>query len=95
MSKNRPNRGEIPAVMVAVETSVRTGLMAVWGLTGLQKPMIPVYDPTFDLRVIVANLKVSLGIDKLSLSQVPHILRSAPPVGMTARHINELPELPV
>ncbi|MGO9334993.1 MAG: oleate hydratase [Acidimicrobiales bacterium] len=86
---------ELPLdVVFTVETSVRTALMAVWGLTGLQKPMIPVYEPAFDLRVLVSNLKAGLGIDEFSLSQVPHILQSAPSVGLIARHISELPELP-
>jgi flagellar biosynthesis protein FliQ len=56
--------------------------------------MIPVYEPAFDLRVLVSNLKAGLGIDEFSLSQVPHILQSAPSVGLIARHISELPELP-
>jgi oleate hydratase len=87
---------ELPLdVVFTVETSVRTALMAVWGLTGLEKPMIPVYEPTFDLRVVVANLKASLGIEEFSLSQVPRILQSAPPLGLLARYISELPELPV
>ncbi|MGD0985177.1 MAG: oleate hydratase [Acidimicrobiales bacterium] len=87
---------ELPLdVVFTVETSVRTALMGVWGLTGLQKPMIPVYEPAFDMRVLVANLKAGLGIDEFSLSQVPHLLQSAPSVGLIARHICELPELPV
>jgi hypothetical protein len=65
---------ELPLdVVFTVETSVRTALMAVWGLTGLQKPMVPVYEPAFDLRVIVANLKASLGIDeKLAVDPSAH-----------------------
>ena len=87
---------ELPLdVVFTVETSVRTGLMAVWGLTGLQEPMIPVYEPAFDVRVLVSNLKAGLGIDEFSLSQVPRLLQSAPSVGLIARHISELPELPI
>jgi oleate hydratase len=87
---------ELPLdVVFTVETSVRTALMAVWGLTGLQKPMIPVYEPAYDLRVVVANLKASLGIEEFSLLKVPHAVRSAPSVGLVARYIHELPELPV
>jgi oleate hydratase len=57
---------ELPLdVVFTVETSVRTALMAVWGLTGLQKPMIPVYEPAYDIRVIVGNLKASLGIEQI------------------------------
>ena len=87
---------ELPLdVVFTVETSVRTALMAVWGLTGLQKPMIPVYEPAYDLRVVVSNLKASLGIEEFSLSKVPRIVRSAPSVGLVAHFIHELPKLPV
>ena len=30
------------------------------GLTGLDKPMIPMHEPVYDLRVIVASLKATL-----------------------------------
>ena len=37
---------ETPAdVSFTVESSVRTAMMAVWGLTGLQKPQVPMYEP--------------------------------------------------
>ena len=40
---------ELPEdVVFTVETSVRTAMMAVWGLTGLEKPMVPM--PAADLR---------------------------------------------
>jgi len=77
------------------ETSVRTALTAVWGLTGLQKPMIPVYEPAFDLRVLVANLKASLGIKGFCLSRIPHLIQSAPSVRLTARYLSRFPELPI
>lgn len=83
---------ELPLdVVFTVETSVRTALMAVWSLTGLQKPMIPVYEPGFDLRVVVANMKASLGIDELSLKHLPLILRSGPPLRLVARQLKNLP----
>jgi len=36
------------------------------GLTGLSKPMIPMYEPVYDLRVIIASLKATLGIDEIT-----------------------------
>jgi oleate hydratase len=87
---------ELPLdVVFTVETSVRTALMAVWGLTGLQKPMVPVYEPAYDLRVVVANLKAGLGIDEFSLADVPHLLQSSPSPSLITRFIADLPELPV
>ena len=83
---------ELPLDCVfTVETSVRTALMAVWGLTGLQKPMIPVYEPGYDLRVIVANMKASLGINEITLSALPRILRSGPSPKLIANRLKSLP----
>jgi oleate hydratase len=84
---------ELPLdVVFTVETSVRTALMAVWGLIGLEKPMVPVYEPGFDIRVIVANLKSSLGVDKISLSTLPLMLRSSPSFKLVANQLNNLPK---
>lgn len=84
---------ELPLdVVFTVETSVRTALMAVWGLTGLQKPMVPVYEPAFDVRVIVANLKASLGIHALSLANLPRILRTGPSLKLLIRRLGTLPK---
>ncbi|CEG55726.1 oleate hydratase [Legionella fallonii] len=84
---------ELPLdVVFTVETSVRTALMAVWGLTGLQKPMIPVYEPTYDIRVIVDTLKASLGIEEISLSTLPLILSSAPSLTLLWSRLNNLPK---
>lgn len=83
---------ELPGdVVFTVETSVRTAMMAVWGLTGLQKPMIPIHDPTVDLRVLVAAMKATLAIDDVSLSTLPAIVLGAPPLRDLARFLNGLP----
>ncbi|MGO9358779.1 MAG: oleate hydratase [Xanthobacteraceae bacterium] len=87
---------ELPLdVVFTVETSVRTALMAVWGLTGLQKPMVPVYEPAYDIRVILANLKASLGVDEISLAALPAILRSGPSLDLVARRLKDLPNPPM
>lgn len=84
---------EVPGdVVFTVETSVRSALMAVWELTGLDKPMIPVYEPMYDARAIVSNLKASLGIDEISLLTLPVILRSAPSIGHLKQALDTLPE---
>jgi oleate hydratase len=54
-------------VSFTVESSVRTAMTAVWGLTGLKKPEIPMYEPLFDIRVIAASLKMATGSDALNL----------------------------
>jgi oleate hydratase len=53
---------ELPGdVVFTVETSVRTAMMAVRGLTGLAKPMIPVPEPIYDSRVLADNVKAFTG----------------------------------
>jgi oleate hydratase len=55
---------ELPGdVVFTVETSVRTAMMAVWGLTGLDKPMIPVPEPYYDARVLADNVKMMTGVE--------------------------------
>jgi oleate hydratase len=83
---------ELPGdVVFTVETSVRTAMMAVWGLTGLEKPMIPMYEPIYDLRVIMESLRATLAIDKISLSTLPAIAMSSPSLGRLVGFLNELP----
>ena len=78
---------ETPAdVSFTVESSVRTAMMAVWGLTGLQKPQIPMYEPLFDVRVIAKSLKMAVGGDTLSLEVLDKV-RSATG-GSTAKLLN-------
>ena len=68
---------ETPAdVSFTVESSVRTAMMAVWGLTGLNKPQIPMYEPLFDVRVIAKSLKMATGSDTLSLEIIDKIRSS-------------------
>jgi oleate hydratase len=55
---------ELPGdVVFTVETSVRTAMMAVWGLTGLEKPMVPLPEPYRDVRVLADNVKMMTGCD--------------------------------
>jgi len=68
---------ETPAdVSFTVESSVRTAMMAVWGLTGLKKPQIPMYEPLFDVRVIAKSLKMATGSDTLNLEIIDKIKSS-------------------
>ena len=70
---------ELPGDCVfTVETSVRTAMMAVWGLTGLDKPMIPLYEPLYDIRVIAKTLELAGGSDTLSLETLEKLKGAAP-----------------
>jgi oleate hydratase len=84
---------ELPGdVVFTVETSVRTAMTAVWGLTGLKKPMIPIYEPVYDLRVIVASIKETLGINEFTPENLHAIALSSPPLPTLIAFLNELPK---
>lgn len=84
---------ELPGdVVFTVETSVRTAMMAVWGLTGLDKPMIPIHEPMYDLRVLVSSLKTTLAIDKITPQNLAEIAQSSPPLPDLLAFLNGLPE---
>lgn len=49
---------EIPGdVVFTVETSIRTAMMAAYSLTKIDKPVVPLYQGQFDLRMITLCLK--------------------------------------
>ena len=65
---------ETPAdVSFTVESSVRTAMMAVWGLTGLQKPKVPMYEPIYDMRVIAKSLQMAVVSDTVSLEALDKV----------------------
>jgi len=53
------------------------------GLTGPEKPLIPMYEPMFDIRVIAKSLKLAAGTDTLSLEILDKVKSSTE--GATAR----------
>jgi oleate hydratase len=84
---------ELPGdVVFTVETSVRTAMMAVWGLTGLDKPMVPMHEPYYDLRVLVASLKATLDIADITPENLAAIVQSSPPLPALLAFLNALPK---
>ncbi|MFN8528131.1 MAG: oleate hydratase [Anaerolineae bacterium] len=87
---------EIPGdVVFTVETSVRTAMVAIYGLLKLDKPVVPLYEGQYDIRVAVASLKTLLGKEKFS----PLDLFSADPIKLPVifrqliRGLNDIPEI--
>jgi oleate hydratase len=52
------------------------------------------YEPVYDLRVIVASLKATLGIDEITPENLKAIAVSSPPLPELLAFVNALP-LPV
>jgi oleate hydratase len=68
---------ETPAdVSFTVDSSVRTAMIAAYGLTGLKKPTIPMYEPLFDLRVIAKSLEMASGSDSISLETLEAVKKA-------------------
>lgn len=54
-----------------VEYSVRSAMMAVYGLMDLGKVVDPVYPSQYDIRVLANAAKTCLGLDNISLKGIP------------------------
>ncbi len=84
---------EVPGDAVfTVETSVRSAMAAVWELTGLDKPMIPMHQPQYDVRVLVATCRAAFGIESFDLEALPKILLASPTLPEVLRMLNRVPE---
>jgi oleate hydratase len=66
-------------VVFTVEPLVRRAMMAVWGLSGLDTPMVPIHAPVFDLRVIVSFLNATLDIAEMTPQNPAGVAASSPP----------------
>jgi oleate hydratase len=65
---------EIPGdVVFTVETSVRTAMVAAYGLLKLDKPVIPLFTGQNDIRIIVACMKKLLGVNKITQKDFLHV----------------------
>jgi len=63
---------EIPNDCVfTVEYSVRSAMMAVYKLMELEKEVTEIYPSQYDVRVLANATKTCLGVDKLSLKDIP------------------------
>lgn len=58
-------------VVFTVETSVRTAMIAVYKTLHLDKPIVPLFEGHYDVRIIVACLKKMLGTDEITKDDLP------------------------
>lgn len=60
-------------VVFTVETSVRTAMMAAYGLTGIDRKVLPLYQGQYDIRWLVMCMKKMLETDEITLKDLPEI----------------------
>jgi oleate hydratase len=60
-------------VVFTVETSVRTAMMAAYGLTGIDRKVLPLYQGQYDIRWLVMCMKKMLETDEIKFSDLPPI----------------------
>lgn len=60
-------------VVFTVETSVRTAMMAAYGLTGIDRKVLPLYQGQYDIRWLVMCAKKMMQTDEIKFSDLPPI----------------------
>lgn len=58
-------------VVFTVETSVRTAMMAAYGLTGIDRKVLPLYQGQYDIRWLVMCMKKMLETNEIKFSDLP------------------------
>jgi len=65
---------ELPGdVVFTVETSVRTAMTAVYRMTHLDRPVDPLFQGQYDVRMLKAGLLTMTGKDRLDVADLPKI----------------------
>ena len=86
---------EIPDDCVfTVETSVRTGMMAAYGLLQLDKPVPPVHQSKYDLRAIVGGLRQMTDRQSFSAADFPPELLEMLQAELAIPMLNGVPGYP-
>lgn len=88
---------ELPGdVVFTVETSVRTAMTAVYKMTHLDRPVDPLFQGQFDIRMLKAGLLTMTGKDKIELSDLPKInpFKIKKNLNEIINAINEIPDVP-
>lgn len=86
---------ELPGdVVFTVETSVRTAMEAVCGLLALDRPVTPLYQGQYDVRVLQAVAKRMFGGQGFSLKSLAHDPLEVPKIlSLIARELRSVPEI--
>lgn len=88
---------ELPGdVVFTVETSVRTAMTAVYRMTRLDRPIDPLFQGQYDVRMVKAGMLTMTGKEKLSVSDLPKLnpLKLHETLEQIVDFINEIPDVP-
>lgn len=88
---------ELPGdVVFTVETSVRTAMTAVYRMLHLDRPVDPLFQGHFDIRMVKAAAQLILGKDELEASDLPKInpFKLRKTMNMLLDFANAIPEVP-
>lgn len=83
-------------VVFTVETSVRTAMIAVYKLLHLDRPITPLFQGQYDIRMINVALKTLLGKEKIEVSDLPKVnpLKIGQTMNEIVDAINQIPPVP-
>ncbi len=88
---------ELPGdVVFTVETSVRTAMTAVYKMTNLDKPIVPLFEGHYDVRMVKAGLLTMINKTKLKEEDLPKInpLKIKSEMAKLVDAINDIPDVP-
>ena len=83
-------------VVFTVETSVRTAMIAVYRLLHQDRPITPLFQGQYDIRMVNVALKTLLGKDKIEVSDLPKVnpLKLPQTMHEIVEAINQIPPVP-
>jgi oleate hydratase len=82
-------------VVFTVETSVRTAMIAVYRTLHLDKPITPLFEAHYDIRIVVACLKKMLGVKTITKNELPPFnpLKLPKMIDQLLKGINSVPKM--
>lgn len=83
-------------VVFTVETSVRTAMIAVYRMLHLDRPITPLFQGQYGIRMVNVALKTLLGKDKIKVSDLPKVnpLKLPQTMHEIVNAINQIPAVP-
>lgn len=83
-------------VVFTVETSVRTAMIAVYRMLLLDRPITPLFQGQYDIRMVNVALRTLLGKDKIEVSDLPKVnpLKLPQTMHEIVNAINQIPPVP-